>query len=105
MDNHFIQQIEHIPAQLRLKRGKRILLDAVPEIPAWVRGRPKQGFVFPFKEWITVEWLDVFRRIEAESPVRLKSWYRAWCLFALESFLAKHAIVSPSAVGEFESVV
>jgi asparagine synthase (glutamine-hydrolysing) len=92
VDHKFIETVERIPAALRLARGKKILLDAVPEIPAWVRDRPKQGFMCPFKEWITGEWQDVFQRIEAESPFPLKSWYRRWCLFALDSFVQNNRI-------------
>jgi len=92
VDARLVEAIERIPARIRLGAGKRILLDAVPEIPEWVRNRPKQGFTFPFREWITGEWNDVFRRIETNSPVPLKSWYRCWCLFALESFLARERI-------------
>jgi asparagine synthase (glutamine-hydrolysing) len=92
VDKKMIESVERIPARLRLRRGKRILLDAVPEIPTWVRNRQKRGFTFPFEEWIMGEWHDVFRQIEAQSPVRLKSWYRTWCLFALESFLQRHGM-------------
>jgi asparagine synthase (glutamine-hydrolysing) len=94
VDNRLLEAVERIPTHLRLSPGKRLLLDAVPEIPEWVRNRPKQGFVFPFTEWITGEWSDVFHRIERETPIRLKSWYRCWCLFALESFLARNGIKS-----------
>jgi asparagine synthase (glutamine-hydrolysing) len=92
VDSRFVEAIQKIPAALRLARGKQLLLDAVPEIPEWVRERPKQGFTFPFKDWISGEWQDVFRRIETSSPVKLKSWYRTWCLFALESFIARERI-------------
>jgi asparagine synthase (glutamine-hydrolysing) len=92
VDIRLVEAIQRIPSQLRLTAGKRILLDAVPEIPEWVRNRPKQGFVFPFREWITGEWNDVFARIERESPIPLKNWYRRWCLFALQSFLARNGI-------------
>jgi asparagine synthase (glutamine-hydrolysing) len=95
VDSQLIETVEHIPADFRLRAGKQIVLDAIPEIPDWVRHRPKQGFAFPFREWIMGEWQDVFRRIEAESPVRLRSWYRCWCLFALESFLARNKIEVP----------
>src|SRR3712207_6512294 len=96
VDSRFIEGIQRIPAELRLAAGKRLLLDAVPEIPEWVRNRKKQGFTFPFADWIRGEWQDVFRRIEATSPVRLKSWYRTWCLFALESFIARNGIEKPA---------
>ena len=88
-DRKLIETVAKIPACWRLAPGKRILLDAIPEIPEWVRNRPKQGFTFPFKDWVTTEWGDIFERIEAKSPVRLGSWYRTWCLFALEKFVRK----------------
>ena len=95
VDSRLIESIQRIPAALRLAKGKQMLLDAVPEIPEWVRNRPKQGFTFPFKDWVTAEWGDVFQRIEAKSPVPLKSWYRTWCLFALENFLSRNGITPP----------
>ena len=95
VDRKLLETVATIPAQVRLAAGKRLMLDAIPEIPEWVRNRPKQGFAFPFQEWITGEWGEVFRRIERNSPVRLKNWYRCWCLFALESFLRRNQITMP----------
>ncbi len=98
VDRKLLETVATIPAQIRLAAGKRLLLDAIPEIPEWVRNRPKQGFAFPFQEWITGEWGEVFRRIESKSPVRLKNWYRCWCLFALENFLQRNGIEKPEEV-------
>jgi asparagine synthase (glutamine-hydrolysing) len=89
VDSRLLEQIARIPAEIRLRHGKQILLEAMPEIPRWVRNRPKMGFSFPFKDWVTGEWDDVFRRIRAQSPVRLKNWYRTWCLFALDNFVTR----------------
>jgi asparagine synthase (glutamine-hydrolysing) len=89
VDSKLLEQIARIPAEIRLRHGKQILLEAMPEIPPWVRNRPKMGFSFPFKDWVTGEWDDVFRRIRAQSPVRLKNWYRTWCLFALDNFVTR----------------
>ena len=89
VDSRLLEQIARIPAEIRLRHGKQILLEAMPEIPPWVRNRPKMGFSFPFKDWVTGEWDDVFRRIKAQSPVRLKNWYRTWCLFALDNFVTR----------------
>jgi asparagine synthase (glutamine-hydrolysing) len=89
VDKKLLERIGRIPAKIRLRRGKRILLDAIPEIPQWVRNRPKMGFSFPFKDWVTGEWDDVFQRITAQSPVRLRNWYRTWCLFALDNFVTR----------------
>jgi asparagine synthase (glutamine-hydrolysing) len=95
VDVNLIGTLRQIPARLRLASGKRMLLSAVPEIPKWVRERPKQGFAFPFKEWLTGEWQEIFRRIKTESPIALKSWYRCWCLFALENFISRNQIDIP----------
>jgi len=92
VDRKLIDVVSRIPAVWRLAKGKQILVDAVPEIPEWVRNRPKQGFTFPFKDWVTSEWKDVFERIEKQSPVPLRNWYRTWCLFALEKFLERNQI-------------
>ena len=92
VDATFVNAIQRIPAGLRLTPGKQLLSLAVPEIPDWVRGRGKQGFTFPFERWITHVWSDVFNRIDRESPVRLHSWYRRWCLFALDSFMQRNQI-------------
>ncbi|MGI9087343.1 MAG: asparagine synthase (glutamine-hydrolyzing) [Chthoniobacterales bacterium] len=92
VDIRLMEAVQRIPAALRLAKGKKILLGAIPEIPVWVRERPKQGFTFPFKNWVTTEWRDVFGRIEATSPVPLRNWYRTWCIFALERFLERNGI-------------
>jgi len=92
VDATFVNAIQRIPAGLRITPGKQLLSAAVPEIPDWVKGRKKQGFTFPFERWITREWSDVFHRIDRESPVRLHSWYRRWCLFALDSFIQRNRI-------------
>lgn len=92
VDGKFVAAISRIPASLRLAPGKRLLVEAVPELPEWVRDRPKRGFVFPFERWVSNEWKDLFARIDAESPVPLQNWYRRWCLLALESFLTRNDV-------------
>jgi asparagine synthase (glutamine-hydrolysing) len=94
VDCSFVSAISRIPAELRLAPGKKLLLDAIPEIPEWVRNRRKQGFVFPFRDWVTGEWKDVFERIDARSPVNLQTWSRRWCIFALENFLSRNGVAS-----------
>lgn len=89
LDPRLIEAVGRIPASVRLQSGKRLLLDAVPEIPDWVANRPKRGFVFPFEDWIEDEWHDVFSKLDSASPVQLQSWYRRWSLFAFENFLTR----------------
>ncbi len=92
VDKALFDAVSTIPAKIRLAPGKQLLLDAVPEIPEWVRNRPKQGLTFPFETWVTNEWGDRFAEIERKSPVKLRNWYRTWCLFALEDFLRRNGI-------------
>src|SRR5438067_11687049 len=49
VDASLITAVSRISAKLRLAKGKHLLLDAVPEIPPWVRNHPKRGFTFPFR--------------------------------------------------------
>lgn len=92
VDKTLIESVLRIPAALRLARGKRLILDAVPEIPRWIANQPKRGFAFPFGEWVKASWESVFEEIERASPVPLGSWYRKWCVFALERFVARELV-------------
>lgn len=95
VDSRLVDSISHIPARFRLQPGKKLLLEAVPEIPDWVRQAPKRGFVFPFEEWMAADWKELFARYDKLSPFPLRSWYRRWALFALEHFLKANEVASP----------
>ena len=71
-----------LPPQYRLEKGKQLLVDAVPEIPEWVRNRPKQGFVFPFACWMETVMRDMLQEARDASPVPLVTWYRTWAAAA-----------------------
>ncbi len=90
VDVRLVETLAGIPAAHRLRAGKQLLLEAVPEIPDWVRNRPKQGFTFPFDQWIAREWQDVFAKLDATCPVRLQTWSRRWALLALEKFVEQN---------------
>ena len=89
LDARLVEVLAGIPADLRLRTGKRLLLEAVPEVPQWVAGQPKRGFQLPFESWLAAEWAGTFARIEASSPVPLETWYRKWCLFMLERWMER----------------
>jgi len=84
VDRKLFEVLRQIPAATRLAPAKQLLLQAVPEIPAWVAQAPKRGFAFPFEQWIAAEWGGVFERLRATSPVPLRTWYQCWCVHALE---------------------
>jgi asparagine synthase (glutamine-hydrolysing) len=55
LDSTLFDVVARVPAAVRLASAKRLLRDAVQELPPWVTG-PKRCFQFPFDEWIDGEW-------------------------------------------------
>jgi asparagine synthase (glutamine-hydrolysing) len=80
VDERFLSTVYRIPASLRLAHRKRLLTDAVPEIPEWILSRPKRGFTFPFQQWAEEKLGDRLAAVENESPVPLITWYRKWAV-------------------------
>lgn len=89
LDGPLVETISTIPADVRLQPGKRLLLQAVPEIPSWVACQPKRGFLFPFEQWLDAEWREMFAEIDRDCPVPTGTWYRKWCLFVLNRWVQK----------------
>ena len=94
VDKALFDSVSRIPASMRLAAGKKMILEAVPEIPPWVAEGRKRGFAFPFENWMSGEWSQVFTEIDRTCPVRLGSWYRRWVLFTLEHCLRQYDIVN-----------
>jgi asparagine synthase (glutamine-hydrolysing) len=87
VDSRLIETLTQISSRLRLAKGKRLLREAIPEIPEWILAQPKRGFRFPFELWAEDCWKEWFDRIECGSPVSCRNWYRRCCLIALQHFL------------------
>jgi asparagine synthase (glutamine-hydrolysing) len=90
LDVPLVEVLSRIPAAHRLQPGKRLLLDAVPEIPASVAIQPKRGFTFPFERWLEGEWREIFRETTTNSPVKCDNWYQSWSIFVLRWWLGRH---------------
>ena len=101
LDAGVFDAVSRIPAAVRLRAGKGLLLDAVPEIPWWVVAQPKRCFQFPFEQWLGGEWRDVFAQVSRTCPVPTETWYRKWSVFMLERWVERVR----SANGHRESVV
>ncbi|MEO7931667.1 MAG: asparagine synthase (glutamine-hydrolyzing) [Chthoniobacterales bacterium] len=80
VDVRLIETLFSLPPKLRLRRGKQLLLDAVPEVPEWVRNQSKRGFRFPFERWMEGQFGDLLDTARDKSPVPLKLWYRTWAV-------------------------
>jgi asparagine synthase (glutamine-hydrolysing) len=89
VDRVLFEAVAGIPANLRLRRGKQLLLEAVPEIPGWVANQPKRGFVFPYEKWLAAEWGQDFAKVKAALPGPNPTWYQCWCVFMLERWLER----------------
>jgi asparagine synthase (glutamine-hydrolysing) len=84
VDQVLVDTIAAIPSSLRLAAGKQLLVQAVPELPNWVVNRPKQGFCFPFEQWLTHGWQDYFSALDCPKSIPLNSWSRRWSLAMLQ---------------------
>ncbi len=84
VDRTLLERVSSIPSNIRLAPGKKLLIQAVPELPDWVFNRRKQGFAFPFQQWMLGEWQEYFYNINVPNHISLDHWYRRWCLVVLQ---------------------
>ena len=96
VDRALLESIACVPASVRLRAGKKMLLEAVPEVPEWVWNRPKRGFVFPFEQWLAGDWKELFEATAKRSPVQAQTWYQKWSLFVFERWCAGLEIPLPA---------
>ena len=92
VDRILLETIASIPSSIRLAPGKKLLVKAIPELPEIVFNRPKQGFFFPYEQWMNGEWQDYFQTKKCPSQIPLKSWYRRWSLSMLDCWLEQIAV-------------
>ncbi len=92
VDRKLIETLIRLPARVRLARGKRLLLDAVPEVPEWVAGKPKRGFVFPFEQWFAADWQELFGHIKRVNGAGVQGWYQKWSLFVLDHWCQANGV-------------
>jgi asparagine synthase (glutamine-hydrolysing) len=90
VDRKLFDAVSGIPATIRLQQGKRLLIDAVPELPSWVVNQKKKGFLFPYQQWAQSTWGSVFQKTNDRLPVRSPTWYQTWCAFMLDQWLKSH---------------
>ena len=88
VDSELFRAMAVIPASIRLQTGKRLLTQAVPEVPDWVVNQKKRGFLFPYQKWLGGEWGASIDKAGAGSPVPLINWYQRWSIFVLRHCMA-----------------
>jgi asparagine synthase (glutamine-hydrolysing) len=87
VDKVLFETISKIPSKYRIQAGKQLLLDAVPEVPDWVKNQPKRGFTFPFDKWLSERWGAEFKEAAAVLPGSNPPWYQVWTVFMLQQWL------------------
>ncbi len=84
VDQALLEAVAPIPSNIRLQEGKKLLTQAITEIPDWVVNKPKKGFSFPFENWMDSEFGDYFQTSNMPLNISLTSWYRRWSLAILK---------------------
>lgn len=92
LDREIAACLEALPESARFAPGKRLLRDAVPELPQWVLDRPKQGFSLPFDAWFDGAWRDLVADCAAPSGVPMDRWYRRWAVAVLNDWLGRRGL-------------
>ena len=91
VDKTLLEAVAPIPSNIRLAQGKKLLTQAITEIPDWVINRPKKGFSFPFESWMNSEFGDYFHNVHQNlnipPNIPLNPWYRRWSLAILKCWL------------------
>ncbi len=90
VDRRLVECLTKIPQSIRLASGKKLLVEAVGDIPNWILEQPKRGFQFPFQEWLAgnAAWSSQFNKTLDRCPVQPKAWYQQWMLVVLEKAIA-----------------
>lgn len=89
VDSRLFDAVASIPAAVRLQEGKQLLLEAVPEVPAWVRDQPKRGFRFPFEDWMQSEFGTLLTAAQDTANVELVKWHRRWALATINAHVSR----------------
>jgi asparagine synthase (glutamine-hydrolysing) len=89
VDRQLFDTLSHLPAEVRLQRGKQCLLNAVPEVPAWVANQPKRGFLFPYEKWLAADWGSRINKARELIRDRQPTWYQRWSVFMLTEWLER----------------
>lgn len=104
LDKEFMKLVLNISSALKYERpGKQLLVDAFTNIlPEEIYNRPKMGFAFPFKEWLTDnDWVK--EQMESANKETLKTYHlflkgqRHWSQL-LTLLLAKQYKVEKTAI-------
>jgi asparagine synthase (glutamine-hydrolysing) len=81
VDRDLFQSLRRVAPEIRFRPGKRLILEAVPEIPEAIARAPKRGFRFPFQKWLSAEFGQDINQTACALPVPAREWYQRWSVF------------------------
>jgi asparagine synthase (glutamine-hydrolysing) len=81
VDRDLFQSLRRVAPEIRFRPGKRLILEAVPEIPEAIARAPKRGFRFPFQKWLSAELGQDINQTACALPVPAREWYQRWSVF------------------------
>jgi asparagine synthase (glutamine-hydrolysing) len=91
VDQCLIEILAKVPVDIRIHNRKKLLLEAVPEIPSWIAELPKRGFSLPFQQWRARDWFPRSSNGRTPPTVAGNSWYQHWTISILETWLQEIA--------------
>lgn len=83
VDAVLLSELNGVPSAVRYRPHKNLLIDAVPEIPDWLKHNRKQGFAFPFEKWMRQGFGGLLQNACGGVPVRTTTWYQTWAVAML----------------------
>jgi asparagine synthase (glutamine-hydrolysing) len=87
VDRNLFEAVASLPHEVRIQRGKKLLTDAVPELPTWVLNKTKRGFVLPFDRWLQAEHRAALSKLATTLPNNNSTWHQLWSIFVFERWL------------------
>ena len=92
LDLPLFSTLRAIPAAQRLSPHKRLLREAVPELPVGLLASRKRAFGLPFASWLEGEWDDIASRLPPLPRLSLRPWYRRWSLIVLTHWMKRQGL-------------
>jgi asparagine synthase (glutamine-hydrolysing) len=95
LDVPFFETLQSVPARTRFAAGKRLLREAVSELPGPLLSPRKKGFSLPFDSWLA-HGFDFAGSLPNIPGVAFSTWSRQWSLRVLTHWMHRHHVTGIS---------
>jgi asparagine synthase (glutamine-hydrolysing) len=110
IDHKLVERLLRVPGRMKLRAGepKKLLVDAVADLPREIVQRPKRGFELPFKQWLLSELREPVEQAFAATALHelfqppgvqtlwqdfldgRVSWSRVWSVYVLSDWIERN---------------